>query len=107
MANWDGELDDLLAEGREIWGEDRLDLEQILVHLQVVIGDLARIQRSVYEAGNDTLPPDAAVQLAKEMGNLVFSSLRWCDDLGLDLDHCLELARTAQRAYATAREGRR
>jgi hypothetical protein len=107
MPSWDGELDDLLTEMRDIWGEDRLNLEQILVHLQVTIGDLARIQRDVYETGIPAgLSAATAVQLAKEMGNVLLSVLRWCDDLGLRVDECIDAARTAQRAYATALQAR-
>lgn len=88
-------VDDLLREARKIWGDERLSLEEVAIRLGVVTGDIHRLARTHQESGHiDT----AALQ--KEMGNLIFSTIRWCDDLGLDTTECLRAAQQAQRDYA-------
>jgi hypothetical protein len=39
-------------------------------------------------------------QLKKELGNIIFSTIRWIDDLGLDVLECLDLAIEAQEKFA-------
>lgn len=87
-------VDDLLKDGRTIWGDDKLNLEQVLMHLGVVSGDLNRLARTKLETGR----LDEA-ELQKEMGNLIFSLIRWCDDLGYSPEECIALAKEAQTAY--------
>lgn len=98
-------LTGLLKLAREIWSPvrsgphahtDRLSLEQIVVRLSVDLGKLARLAR-----GADK---DAALRtpdvLETAMGNIIFSMIRWCDDLGLDPVQCVERAVECQRKFA-------
>lgn len=89
------DIKDLVHEGREIWGDEKLTLEQIIIRLLVGVGDLGRLARTSQEGG----VLDQA-ELEKEMGNVIFSTLRWCDDLGIDPEACIEAAKQAQRRYA-------
>lgn len=84
----------LLDEARKIWGSDKLSLEELLVHLGVVYGDLNRLARNRIDMGE----LDEA-ELKKELGNLVFSLIRWCDDLGYSHEECIDLAMQAQARY--------
>jgi hypothetical protein len=90
----------LRVQGRQIWGDDRYTLPEISVRLMVGVGDLARLARSGFN-------PEAAVasvrdrdELKKELGNILFSTVRWIDDLGLDVLECLDLAIEAQEKFA-------
>lgn len=87
----------LRVQGRQIWGNDKLALAGIVLRLTVGVGDLARLAR-------DTHPPTAAApwrhELKKELGNIIFSTIRWVDDLGLDVLECLDLAIEAQEKFA-------
>lgn len=87
-------IDELLKDGREIWGDVPLTLPEVLVCLGVVTGDLSRLARDRLE-GKEV--DDA--ELKKELGNIIFSMIRWSDDLGYDPKECIMLAAQAQRAY--------
>lgn len=97
----------LRVQGRQIWGGnelDKLSLAGIVIRLMVGVGDLSRLVRD-----NRMLPlhdSHGAVatgvnnELKKEFGNILFSTIRWIDDLGLDPLECLDLAIAAQEKYA-------
>lgn len=105
----------LKVQARQIWDQDRLTLNQIVTRLMVGVGDLARLDRD--------MPPDSLPdifesdllaytsrreaelvpwkkELKKELGNILFSTIRWIDDLGLDPMECLDLAIDAQEKFA-------
>lgn len=88
------DIDDLLQQARKIWGDERLSLEEIIIRLGVVTGDLHRLARDRAEGQS----VDEA-ELKKELGNVLFSTIRWCDDLGLSPTECIELAKQAQINY--------
>lgn len=87
-------IEELLREARKIWGEDRLNLEDMLIVLGVVLGDIHRYARDVSEGKT----VDEA-ELKKELGNVIFSMIRWCDDLGYSPEECIALAKQAQVKY--------
>lgn len=74
------EIKELLKKSKEIWGEEKITLPQIIVRLGKVLGDICRWERNA--------PKDSATHtdadLKKEMGNLIFSSIKFCDELGYD-----------------------
>lgn len=88
------EANNLLSEARHIWGDDKLTLEEIVIRMGVTFGDISRIARTHQETGSID-----ESDLKKEMGNTIFSMIRWCDDLGFDPNECIELAQQAQVAY--------
>ncbi len=89
------EIKALLAEARAIWGEQRLTLGQILVRLGVDYGDLCRWERGAdKDRGTHTQE-----EVKKEMGNIIFSMIRWCNDLGYDPEECIALAKETQRTF--------
>lgn len=90
----------LLAIEREIWGEHKLCLDEIAVRLGVTFGDICRIARAASK--DDFLVAD----LKRELGNVIASTVRWCDDLGLDPAECVELALRAQAKFAKENERR-
>ena len=88
------DVDELLAEGRKIWGDKKFSLEEISILLGVVTGDIHRITREYQESGE--LDEE---ELKKELGNIIFSTIRWCDDLGYSVEECIKLAKQAQTDY--------
>lgn len=85
-------LDELLATAREIWGGRAMRADAICTAMAVVHGDICRAIRD-----------DNTEELAKEMGNMLLSTVRWCDDLGLDIEECLRAAERSQRAFVARR----
>lgn len=96
-------LSALRVQGRQIWGVDRLTLPQIVLRLTVGVGDLARLSRDHRWIGiPDALSETHVNELKKELGNVLFSTIRWIDDLGLDVLECLDLAIEAQEKFASS-----
>jgi hypothetical protein len=87
-------IHDLLTQGRAIWGDRRMSAAEITIATAVNLGDMSRYVRDRSEGR----PADEA-QLKKELGNMIFSTIRWCDDLGFSPEECIELAKQAQSAY--------
>jgi len=87
-------IEGLLAEAREIWGDQKLTLEEIIIRQGVAIGDIHRYARDKA----DGKQVDEA-ELKKELGNIIFSTIRWCDDLGYSPTACIELAKQAQSRF--------
>jgi hypothetical protein len=48
---------------------------------------------------HDEGQPLNEAELKKELGNVIFSTIRWCDDLGYTPEECIELAKQAQKKY--------
>lgn len=95
-------IDELLVKSREIWGKKKQNLSQILVRLGVVYGDICRFERNDkkdLENHNDE-------ELKKELGSVIFSTIRWCDDLGYDPKECVERAIEAQEEFAKDNRGK-
>ena len=90
------EIQELKEKAREIWGKNyKMTLPEIIVALGVIYGDICRYERNS--------PKDAEMhdinELKKELGNVIFSTIRWCDDLGLDPEQCIELGIKAQKNF--------
>ena len=85
----------LLKQSREIWSGDRLSLNEIVVRLGVVFGDICRWERNSIKDKN--IHTDR--ELKKELGNLIFSTIRFCDDLGYDPEECVQEAIECQKKF--------
>lgn len=88
----------LLQKGNEIWGEKKCDMGEVVVRLGVVFGDLcrhARNEKKDQKRGED--------ELKKELGNVIFSGVRWCEDLGLDPEECIREAIKCQEKFVKER----
>lgn len=95
----------LKVQARQIWGDDKLSSPDIAVRLMVTVGDIARLARDYPWLGlalpdHDGYRGDAVKSLKKELGNVLFSTIRWIDDLGLDVLECIDLAIEAQEKFA-------
>lgn len=90
------EIKELLKESREIWGDDNPPLAQIIVRLGKVFGDICRWERNATK--DQKTHTDA--ELKKELGNLIFSTIRHCDTLGYDPEECIQLAKDCQIKFA-------
>ncbi len=84
---------ELLKQAEEIWGDEKLSLAQIIVRLGKVFGDICRWERNA--------PKDrerhSGEELKKELGNLIFSTIKFSRELGYDPEECINLAIKAQK----------
>lgn len=71
------EIKNLLQQGREIWDKENLSLDKIIVRMGKIFGDICRWERNAIKDKNTHTDDD----LKKELGNIIFSTIRWCDDL--------------------------
>ena len=89
------EIKELLKQSRQIWGKQKLSLAQIIVRMGKVFGDICRWERNA--------PKDkkfhTKVELKKELGNIILSTIRWCDDLGFDPEDCIKEAMKSQKKF--------
>lgn len=87
------EIKELLNSSKLIWKEEKLPLAQIIVRLGKVMGDICRWERNA--------PKDKKYhtkgELQKELGNLIFSTIKFCDELGFDPEDCIREAIKTQR----------
>ena len=88
-------INDLLKQSKKIWGNQKLSLAQIIVRMGKVFGDICRWERNA--------PKDkkthTSKELKKELGNLILSTIRWCDDLGFKPEDCINQALDAQKKF--------
>jgi hypothetical protein len=89
------EIKNLLKEGREIWGNKKLTLSEIIVRMGKVFGDICRWERGAEK--DKSIHTDQ--ELKKELGNIIFSAIRWCDDLGYDPEECINEAIACQKNF--------
>lgn len=89
------EIKNLLQQGREIWSGQKLNLGQIIVRLGKVFGDICRHERDAIKDKNVHTDEN----LKKELGNVIFSTIRWCDDLGYDPEECIKTAIECQKKF--------
>lgn len=88
------EVGELLKEGRKIW-KGKCNLSQIIVRMGKVFGDVCRWERNAKKDRS----MHTKGELKKELGNIIFSTIRWCDDLGFDPEDCIQKAIKAQRKF--------
>ena len=89
------EIKNLLEQSRKIWSNQKLNLNQIIVRMGKVFGDICRWERDAIkdkDTHDDT-------ELKKELGNIIFSTIRWCDDLGYDPEECVKIAIDCQKKF--------
>ena len=89
------EIKELLKISREIWDNEKLSLSQIIVRMGKVYGDICRWERNAEKDKNLHIDEE----LKKELGNIIFSTIRWCDDLNYDPEECVKLAIDCQRNF--------
>jgi len=89
------EIKALLTQSKEIWSGEKLTLPQIIVRLGKVFGDLCRWERNAKKDVATHTDND----LKKELGNIIFSAIRFCDDLGYDPEDCIQQAVECQQKF--------
>ena len=85
----------MLRQARDMWGSNKMSKQEIATVLGVVYGDICRQVRD---------NPISDTELKKELGNVIFSVNRWIDDLGFEVEECIELAKNAQSKYMSKGE---
>jgi hypothetical protein len=68
-------------EARSIWKNNRRTLPEAIIRLGKIFGDLCLLENSKNEKA-----------VKKELGNIIFSTIKFCDDLGFDSEECIALA---------------
>ncbi len=89
------DIRDLLKQSRDIWGEKKNTLPQIISRMGKVFGDICKWDRDAVK-DKKTHTDD---ELKKELGNIIFSTIRWCDDLGYNPEECIEKAVECQKSF--------
>ena len=89
------EINELLNKGKEIWGGDKLPLCQIIVRMGKIYGDICRWERNADKDKEFHRDED----LKKELGNMIFSTIKWCDELGYDPQECVDIAVDCQEKF--------
>ncbi len=89
------EIRNILQQGREIWSDEKLGLSQIIVRMGKVFGDICRWERDA-EKDKGTHTDE---ELKKELGNIIFSTILWCDELGYDPEECIRIAINCQKEF--------
>ncbi|MBI5346015.1 MAG: hypothetical protein HZB76_02585 [Chlamydiae bacterium] len=87
------EIKELLGKARKIWGTEKQSVAEIIIRMGKVFGDICRWARNApkdIDLHNDH-------ELKKELGNIIFSTIKWCDDLGYDPEECIKIAEEVQR----------
>lgn len=60
-----------------------------------VFGDICRFERNAIKDKDKHTDKE----LKKEMGNLIFSTIKWCKDLGYDPTDCINEAIKCQKKF--------
>jgi len=82
-------ISELETEARRIWPE-KMGARGIAIAMGVVHGDICRQIL-------DKHWPDQ--ELEKDLGNMIFSTIRWCGDLGFDPEECIRRAIACQEEF--------
>jgi len=91
-------LEEILQAQREIWGNKKMTPAEIAVALGVVYGDICRLVRQQQESGQLD-----SEELQKELGNIINSTVRWCDDFGFPPEDVIKTSQTAHQRYIDTR----
>lgn len=97
------EVQEILKEERRIWGDEKLSLEKVIIRMGKVFGDICKWGRNA-EADD---AEHSETEIKKELGNIITSTVRWCDDLGYDPEECIQTALNAQEKFAIKNPNRR
>lgn len=88
-------IKDLLATGKTIRWPQKFPLAQIIVRMGKVFWDICRRERN---ASKDA-PIHNDEELKKELWNIIFSTIRRCDDLWYDPEECIKTAIDCQQKF--------
>jgi hypothetical protein len=91
-------IQELLSQARDIWSPQKLTLSEIIPRMGKVFGDICRWERNALKDSNT----HNENELKKEFGNMIFSTIRWCEELGFDPEECIKIAEKVQRESVEA-----
>jgi hypothetical protein len=96
------DINSLKNEARATWGDGRLTLSEIIVRMGVDFGKLCRWERNADKDRDQ----HTDAELKRHLGNLLYSLIRWIDDLGYDPEECISLAKDSQKKFADENKNR-
>jgi len=88
------EIKELLRETQSL-GWPKNTIEEIIIRMGKVFGDICRWARNYKK--DETTHTDN--ELKKELGNIITSTIKWCDDLGYDPEECIKIAIDCQKKF--------
>lgn len=89
------QIQELQQQARQIWGQEKLSLSEIIVRMGVVFGTICRWERNEKEDADKHTEQN----LKMKMGHMIFSTIRWCEDLGFDPEDCIKQAIKSQEDF--------
>jgi len=89
------QIKELLVESRHIRWDQKLSLAQIIVRMGKVFGDICRRERNAIKDSSTHTDEE----LQKELGNIIFSTVRRCDELWYDPEECIRKAIDCQQKF--------
>lgn len=69
--------------------------KDVIILMGKIYGDICRWERNAPKDVQTHTDED----LKKELGNIIFSTIRWSDQLGYDPKECIEIAIEAQKKF--------
>lgn len=88
-------IKELLDKWIEIWWNQKMPLAQIIVRMWKVFWDICRWERDAIKDKTSHNDED----LKKELGNIIFSTILWCNDLWYDPEECINIAIECQKNW--------
>jgi hypothetical protein len=85
----------LRVQARQVWGTESISLSEMALWLRLSAEVLERLARAFPDRPMMASARDVdagRIELQRELGNIIFSTIRWIDDLGFDARECLDLA---------------
>ncbi|HOX40603.1 MAG TPA: hypothetical protein PK263_00235 [bacterium] len=97
------DIKELLATGEEIWGKDeKMTLREVIACMGKVYGDICRYERNAAKDVNTHNDHE----LKKELGHLIFSTIRWSKKVGFEPETCIKQAiKTQEKSHLVLKEG--
>jgi hypothetical protein len=89
------EIKELNKLGQVIWKDEKNNLSRVIVKLGKIFGDICRWERNAKKDKKT----HTNKELKKELGNIIFSTIRFCNDLGYDPEECIREAIESQKKF--------
>ncbi|EKE26343.1 MAG: hypothetical protein ACD_4C00321G0005 [uncultured bacterium (gcode 4)] len=89
-------IEEILNQAKETWKwQDKLTLSKMIIVLWKVFWDICRWERNAPKDIKTHTDDD----LKKELWNLIYCSIRFCDELGYDPEDCIRIAMDCQNKF--------
>lgn len=87
-------IDEILKQEKEIW-KNKMSLSEIIPAMGKIFGDICKWQRNAPKDKHEHIEEE----LKKEFGNLISSTIRWCDDFNFSPEECITFELESQKRF--------